>query len=407
MKSLNAFIFSLLLLVLFPPDCAAASDRNDIIQFHGFLSQGYLDSSDNNFLADSEEGTWHFNEIGLNLNGRINHQLRYGAQILSRSMGDYGNNTVRLDWGLIDYHLQDWAGLRIGKVKIPMGFYNTERDSDFLRPMIFLPQSIYDETRRDNWLAHWGGEIYGTVATESAGDFDYQLFYGRVKYDDDSVVHDATLISINKRLEDNRNAPVPDPTLPARINNCDQDNEYLYGASLVYAPPIDNLRLGISYVSQKDTGYGDGTEIGTYKTNSNFVLSLEYIWREFILRTEYGENDRTQTLLDVTTFDGPNQSWYAMLSYALTEQLTLSVLYDEYYRDKHNKTSSIHASGRINTTPWRKDWGFGIRYDVNEHWTLKGEWHTVDGVAQLQEFFNQDGTKRYWQYGALKISFNF
>jgi hypothetical protein len=48
-----------------------------------------------------------------------------------------------------------------------------------------------------------------------------------------------------------------------------------------------------------------------------------------------------------------------------------------------------------------------MRYDINENWTLKGEWHTVDGTALLLEFFNPDGTERYWQYGAVKVSYNF
>ena len=101
------------------------------------------------------------------------------------------------------------------------------------------------------------------------------------------------------------------------------------------------------------------------------------------------------------------QAWYIMLTYSATDRLSFSVLYDEYWKDKHNKDSSIHASGRYNSTPWRKDWGFGVRYDVNENWTVKGEWHIVDGSALLLEFFNPDGTERYWQYGAVKASFNF
>ena len=400
-------IFSVLLALLLLPMPLAAYDLNEKIQLHGFASQGYLDSAGNNFLSDSLDGTFAFNEIGLNLNLRLSDQLRFGGQILSREMGSYGDNSIRLDWGLADYRFQDWAGIRAGKVKIPLGLYNTERDSDFLRPMIFLPQSIYDETRRDTWLAHWGGELYGNVARESFGDFDYKLFYGRIKYEGDSVYHDSTLDSINRRLADNLTDPNPDPLLPSHINQFDRDNDYLYGANLIYSPPMENLRLGISYVSQQDISYADHEKIGEYKTNSYFVLSLEYAWRNLLLSAEYGENDRTQTLYDVTTFDGPNQSWYVMLTYSATECLSFSILYDEYWKEKYNKDDTIHASGRYNSTPWRKDWGFGLRYDASENWTVKGEWHIVDGSALLLDFFNPEGTERYWQYGVVKASFNF
>lgn len=212
-------IFSVLLALLLLPMPLAAYDLNEKIQLHGFASQGYLDSAGNNFLSDSLDGTFAFNEIGLNLNLRFSDQLRFGGQILSRKMGSYGDNSIRLDWGLADYRFQDWAGIRAGKVKIPLGLYNTERDSDFLRPMIFLPQSIYDETRRDTWLAHWGGELYGNVAREAFGDFDYKLFYGRIKYEGDSVYHDSTLDSINRRLADNLTDPNPDSLLPPTSTN--------------------------------------------------------------------------------------------------------------------------------------------------------------------------------------------
>lgn len=407
MKHRNIQIIFLSLTALIWPEILLAVDLTDRIQLHGFASQGYLNSSCNNFLSDSIGGTFDFNEIGVNINGLINNNFRYGAQILSRKMGNYDDNDVRLDWGLADYHLHDWTGLRLGKIKIPLGLYNTERDSDFLRPMIFLPQSIYDETRRDTWLAHWGGEAYGNVEIPSWGGFDYKIFYGRITYDEDSVFHDSVLANINSRLANNQHASSPDPNLPLHVDALDRDNEYLYGANLTYSPNIKNLRLGISWISQEDTSYGDGETIGAYKTNSNFVLSLEYIWQDFFLSAEYGENDRTQTLYDITSFDGPNQSWYFMLSYAVTEQLSFTVLYDEYWKDKRNKNNSVHASGRDDSTPWRKDWGCGVRYDVNERWTVKGEWHAVDGTALLLDFFNQNLTKRYWHYSAVKVSFNF
>jgi len=44
--------------------------------------------------------------------------------------------------------------------------------------MIFLPQCIYDESRRDTTLAYVGSSIYGNIGIESWGDIAYQVFYG-------------------------------------------------------------------------------------------------------------------------------------------------------------------------------------------------------------------------------------
>ena len=51
------------------------------VQINGFLSQGYLDSGENNFLADSKTGTAQFNEVGLTFTTRITEDLRLGAQL--------------------------------------------------------------------------------------------------------------------------------------------------------------------------------------------------------------------------------------------------------------------------------------------------------------------------------------
>lgn len=386
-----------------------ASDLGDTFRLHGFLSQGYLHSNGNNFLADSTSGTFHFNEIGLNANILWTDRFRFGAQILSRDLGDYGDNDIRLDWALADFHFHDVFGLRTGKIKIPMGFYNTERDSDFLRPMIFLPQSIYDETRRDIWLAHLGVEFYGNLLAEDRGDLDYQLFAGRIIYDSDSVFLDAIEKNITERLNGNRPRPLPGriPALPAGLSDFDRENKYIYGLGLVYTPPVNNLRVGFTIASQKDDTLANGRVIGDYDIKSKFVFSLEYSWKVFTAACEYSENNRTQTLFGEKTVDGPSQSWYAMITYSPLERLTFSLLYDEYYRLKHDKHGESDTRRNLDALPWRKDWAAGIRYDHDHNWTVKGEWHIIEGGAFLIDFFNPQGTERYWQYGALKVSYNF
>ena len=408
MKLFNLKSFLLLLIILLLPTKLPAYDLCDQMQIHGFLSQGYIHSSDNNFLADSQNGTFEFNEIGINFNSRFHDKFRIGAQLLSRDLGDYGDNEVRLDWGLIDYHHQDEAGLRLGKIKIPMGFYNTERDSDFLRPMVFLPQSIYDETRRDLWLSQVGGELYGNLATERYGFFDYQIFYGRINYEKDTVYYDSSLANIKKRLADNQAKPTPDPNLPTDIDSFDRDNEYIYGAALVYNTPVENLRLGVTFAASRDEITSGGAQIGELKIKSKMVYSLEYSWNSLIFRSEYSENDRTQTVYGTSPLDGPSQAWYVMLTYSPTDQLSFTILYDEFYRLKHDKRGdNASPKGTIDSIPWRKDWGLGMRYDFNNNWTLKAEYHAVDGGALLLGFFNPEGPDRYWHYGTAKISFNF
>ena len=399
-----AIIFTATVLCLFMPTPSLSFDLHEKVHLHGFISQGYLNSSENNYLAESRGGTLQFNEVGINLNSELTDVLRVGAQVISRDLGNYGDNTLHLDWALIDYHAHDALGLRLGKIKIPMGFYNTERDSDFLRPIIFLPQSIYDETRRDLWLSQTGAEIYGNLSSERYGDIDYRVFYGRVSHEEDTVYYDSSLENLNGRL---KKTPDPFDLLPDSIASFDRDNKYFYGGSLIYNPPIQNLKVGVSFAAGRDEVESGGAKIGEFEIRSKMVYSLEYTWEDLTIRSEYAENDRTQTILGISALDGPSQAWYVMLSYACSDRLSFSLLYDEYYRMKHDKDGDKSNKQTIDSEPWRKDWGLGLRYDVNENWTLKAEYHIVEGGALLMSYFNPDGVETHWQYGAVKISFSF
>ena len=134
------------------------------------------------------------------------------------------------------------------------------------------------------------------------------------------------------------------------------------------------------------------------------VASLEYSWQRFSVAAEYSETDRRQQQFSRTTLDGRSRAWYVLLSYSPIETLTLSLFYDEYYRLIRNRHEAV---GSRNLYPWRKDLAVALRYDISDNWTFKAEWHTIDGTAFYMGYFNPGGAERYWQYGALKLTFNF
>ena len=134
---------------------------DNAIQIHGFVSQGGLLTTDNNYLAHTEHGSLEFTEVGLNFTKPIDDRLSVGAQLFARDLGPDGNYSAKFDWLQIDYHWQDWLGFRAGRVKIPYGFYNDTADIDAAQPVALLPQSIYPETNRNFLLAQTGVEAYG------------------------------------------------------------------------------------------------------------------------------------------------------------------------------------------------------------------------------------------------------
>ncbi|MBU1231429.1 MAG: hypothetical protein KKD01_01915 [Proteobacteria bacterium] len=392
----KVLLLAILFCLLFPQSLLAIDLSGDNIQLHGFLTQGYLESKENNFLGDTKDGTFRLTEIGLNINAHLTEKFRLGGQALYCQLPAGNKGKVRADWLVAEYHFADPFGVRLGKVKMPMGLYNMERDSDFLRPLIFLPQSIYDETRRDSWQAHWGGEIYGNLLLSHWGDIDYQLFGGRIQYDDDSLATLAASEIVNRYNQQN--------SLHLSTEDLSRQNNYVYGAALFFNPALKGLRSALTFLALDDESWLHENQVSSLHVRSKLVASLEYSWQQFSMTTEYSETDRRQEQFNVTTLDGPSQSWYLLLSYSPIEALTFSLLYDEYYRLKNNRHEPV---GPNNLYPWRKDLAASLRYDITENWTAKAEWHAIDGTAFYMGYFNPHGAERYWQYGALKLSFNF
>ena len=143
---------------------------------------------------------------------------------------------------------------------MPMGLYNMERDSDFLRPLILLPQSIYDETLRDSWQALWGGDMYGNLLLSEWGDIDYQLFGGRIQYEDDSL---ATLASSEFVNRYNKQY-----ALSLSAEDLDRQNNYAYGAALFFNPSLKGLRGSLTLLVLDDDSWLNEYQVSSLRIKS-------------------------------------------------------------------------------------------------------------------------------------------
>ena len=165
--------------------CAAQAEKlPHNLQIHGFASQSWLMSSDNNVFGKSSSGSgsFDFRELGLNASMRPLPRLQFSAQMLSRWAGEGSEGNIRLDYGFIDYTVfssqTSQFGIRLGRMKNPLGFYNDTRDVPFTRPSILLPQSIYFDRTRKLALAADGVHLYGERRSEM-GDISFQAGVAR------------------------------------------------------------------------------------------------------------------------------------------------------------------------------------------------------------------------------------
>lgn len=405
------FCIFLLLVLVWDSRCIYGERISERIQLNGFISQGYIYSTHNDFIPQaSEYGSYEFSEAGLTFSVDVSEKLRLGFQLLARDFGPIGNYRIFLDWGFADYRFAKAFGIRVGKIKAPLGFYNEVRDTDPLFPMVILPQSIYDEAFRPVFIAYSGIGIYGKLNI-GAGDLNYHLFTGSVDHPSDAPYLMQIRNAVNRGIAQTGMSMSP----------LQMDTQLFYGGRLIWNTPINGLRLGGSYAFLEAKYHGSlsipmssPVEVfGSMKLKKFFLLSGEWAIGNFTLTTEYME---LPPLIHLDLFgqnilltEETEQGWYIMGSYVFADRLTLYAYYDRFLSDKDDPEGNNTALlGLENFFGWQKDMVIGARYDINFNWTVKVEYHFIDGVAKSAVFFpSLLNTAQKWNMLALKMSYNF
>lgn len=142
-------------------------------QIHGFASQTLISTTDNNFFGSTDDSVSpDFRELGLNASYRPDPNWLIAAQVVSRRAGEVDDGKPRLDFAFVDYGVVSGPGGRtsvmLGKVKNPLGLYNTTRDVAFTRPSILLPQSIYFDRARNVGLSSTGIHVLAEMVGENS-----------------------------------------------------------------------------------------------------------------------------------------------------------------------------------------------------------------------------------------------
>jgi hypothetical protein len=392
MKKLIVFMTILTLAVWVIP---AAAYEVGGVNIHGFISQGFLYSDGYNYLAnDTEDGSFEYNELGINFSRQMTDKLRIGVQFFSRDLGDAANNKITVDWAYADYRQWDWLGLRAGRIKLPIGLYNETRDLDMLRTSVIMPQGIYNDLLRDNLIAINGASLYGNVDLGIVGGLEYQGLIGAINTDADSGVGKYTNDGVAAYGGEITGSP---------------ENDTSYAGALRWDTPLSGLKFGYS-VFRSDVTIPIAFAGGAFQTTLEGptwvqVGSVEYAWKNLTVAAEYLYRKNISELgpTEITT---KTESYYLMASYKFVDWFTLGAYYSEYYPDKDDKDGDNEV---VDHMGWEKDLALTLRFDINEYWIFKVEGHAVDGTANVLGIDNADNdfSENDWYYGAAKLTFNF
>jgi len=398
--SFTAFFLSAGLIFFSAPVSAASLGGVDI---HGFISQGYIYSDEYNYLVNtSNDGSFEYNEIGINFSKKLSDRLHLGLQLFSRDLGDISNNKVTLDWAYGDYRWKDWLGIRAGRLKLPVGLYNDIRDMDMLRTNIVMPQGIYRDLLRETSNAANGGGLYGNIYLGPVGSLNYQ-FVGGALFADSENGQEKYTNYLGRGLA---------------TQNGENEFDNVYSGSVFWDTPLNGLLLGYSgytgklrspiAISDNVPGLGGTSTVADYEWFVH-IVSAEYTWADLVLSFEYYLIDR-DLKSTVISSDAIGLSYYFAASYQFNEWFTLGAYYSTYFPDKDDKDGEkLVAYDLPDHNAWEKDVAVTLRFDLSEYWVFKIEGHAMDGTANVltQDNPDTDWSESDWYYGVAKITFGF
>lgn len=367
----------------------------DELQVHGFLTQNFFHTSDNNVYGQSDDGiSPGLTEIGLNLSYQPFDHLTLSAQGLYRRAGKVDGGVVRLDYGVADLNIfnyqQGRIGIRGGRIKIPFGLYNETRDVAFTNPTILLPQGIYFDRSRSLLVSADGGSFYVDHGTEY-GDFSFKFNVGMPLGDNEEIRSSILGPSVSGEFEAN-------PAIATQLTY------ELNGGETVFAVSYMDLKLKY-HPSDSDVVSAGSTTIRPLLFSAQYNGEKLGLTAEYLYRWNSYEGYGVMPDLSFAT-----ESWYVQGSYWFFPQVQGIVRYDAYSANMDDRGGSRAVSnGLSNHIAYAKDWMAGVRWNINSSWMIRTEYHRVHGTAWLAQADNPDGskTKQDWDLYALQLSFRF
>lgn len=437
---------SLLILTFLTLTAVGRATEHCETEIHGFITQGYLKSDRHDFIAETSDGTFQFNEMGLHFNKKLMPGLDASIQFFAYDFGPMGNDQITINQASVTAYYNNFLTLKAGKTKVCYGFYGDGRDMDMLRAFVFLPQGVYPEIYRETIQSAKGIEFYGSgypeiiEALPPIGEFYYHFQYGAMDIPKDTGISKVISMTMHTKANESSSKPAGNivvgweaPFPGFRLQGqCAKFNYHISGTTFDDSfweakkqEAIGSILAGI------DEAYRD--ELAHQITIANmpiffsgelflFIYGAEFTWSDLTLAAE-GTLVKVEIDADVNymaagaqntypyLFKNDTLGYYAMGSYRFSDLIKMGIYYSVYYPNKDDRSMSTGITiGAPDYFAWQKDSCMALQFDLNDNAIFKIEGHYMDGCAQLaymKPLKDYSETRRYWYLFAAKLSFSF
>jgi hypothetical protein len=349
-------------------------------QINGFASQGLVLSRGNNFFGQSTKGSLRYYEAGLSGTASLLPNLTAAAGVYMRDAGATDTGRPALDFALLDYRVLNGEtgtlGLRAGRIKNPIGFYNDTRDSVFTRPSILLPLSIYADNQGEKRLffSSDGGQLYGsksfaghTLSVSGTATRDREL--GNTTT---SLLVNLGGIPFTMQLKDFWNVQLLDET---------DDGRWRFGLSRV----AGHLNLETT----PDVGIAGNLSFGSE------IASINYNAADLSLTAEYVLNSNrvsvTAAQAQLAGYSQLGDGGYLQAEYRIGPRWSLLARADSQFLNRHDRSGREAAAQQPGLDPnsrFAYDLTVGGHWRSRKHWGVWAEYHWIDGSASAQPLDN-------------------
>ncbi|HWK49327.1 MAG TPA: hypothetical protein VNR40_05540 [Steroidobacter sp.] len=378
--------------------CCSGSASAVDYQIHGYAAQGFVLSSHNDFFGDSSDGSLDYYEAGINAAVRVQPNLSFAVQAAVRDAGISDDGSLRLDYAVADYRVLSeagiQAGLRAGKVKNALGFYNETRDVVFTRPSILLP-AVYSDNQNQRSLIFTspGAQVYGaTVMGLHELSFTGTLNAERdVRKNDERLLVELT-VPFDLRVGDSWNIQIMDS---------------IDGGRWQFAYSHFGGQFRMSTAPEIDLSGRFDVDLNVF--SARFNAERVTITAEYVLV----DNDNRLTFMGAPFLRQrvAADAGYLQVEYRLGSTWTVMTRLDSSYRDRHDRDGRDFAAanpGVDRRTQFSHDFTIGINWRPDQHWGFWAEHHWINGTAILQRLENPPPVRRQrWSMLMLMAGYKF
>jgi hypothetical protein len=369
-------------------------------QVHGYAAQGLVYTDENNFFGESSDVSTDYYEAGLNGSIQAQPNLLFSAQVAIRDAGISDDGSLRLDYALAEYRfvsdVDTSAGIRVGKVKNSLGFFNETRDVIFTRPGILMP-GVYADNQNQRSLIFTGPGAQ-VFATRVAGRHEFSFsgtanVHRNVRKNDERLLITLPGIPFDLRIENVWNARVMDS---------------IDGGRLQFA--LSHFHGRFRLATADDIGLTGAFGVGIT------VLSARLNAEKFSLTTEYSRitnhNELDLGAMPLLRQEVDADSGYVQADFRFNKSWSAFARFDASFSDIHDRSGRKFEAanpGADRKSRMTRDLVAGVSWKYGEHWGFWGEYHWIDGTSTLQMLENPvpPGVEDRWSMLMFMAGFKF